>query len=116
MAKLLLLRQPKLWEKASMFSHMGLTASPPPGKEKSVIYNGAGQAGAQNEAQNRGGQGQLTNGVSPLQKQSTQRRKELGQKYKDLDQKTGQDQKEPGHCGPFMVAGAARTDNEAATK
>jgi RNA polymerase sigma-70 factor, ECF subfamily len=111
-----------------MFSHMGLTASRSPGKEKPVIFNGAGQnngAGRngigqaearQNEVRNRRGQGQRTKELGLLQKESTQRRKELSQNYKKSGQNQGQNRKEPGQDRPFIVAGATRTDNEAATK
>src|SRR5438270_3383564 len=100
-----------------MFSHMGLTASRSPKNGKALIYNGTGQAEAwQSEARNRGGQGKPAKELSLLQKESTQRRKELGQNYKGLGQKSGQNRKEPGPGRPFIVSGATRADNEAATK
>jgi RNA polymerase sigma-70 factor, ECF subfamily len=116
-----------------MFSHMGLTASRSPGKEKPVIFNGAGQNGAgqaearQNEVRNRRGQGQRPKELGQLQKESTQRGKELsqnykksgqtqGQNYKDLGQQPGPNRTGPGLGRPFIVSGATRTDNEAATK
>src|SRR3954470_5462641 len=50
--ELLLFRQPKLPEKASMCSHMGLAASRSPGKER-LLYNGAGQGLGRNRTEDQ---------------------------------------------------------------
>jgi RNA polymerase sigma-70 factor, ECF subfamily len=103
---------------------MGLTASRSPGEEQALIYNRAGQNGAgkdvaqhkaiqRNGAWNRGGQGQRSEQQSSNQKQSGQKSgQNPGQNQGQTQRQNG---KEPGAGGPFMVARATRTDNEAAT-
>ena len=97
---------------------MGLTANRSPGKEHVLsqygangIYNEAGKQVAGKDEARR-------NGVENRRRQAM-RRKELGQNQKDFqqepNQKPGQSRKEPSQDGPFMVSGATRTDNEAAT-
>jgi RNA polymerase sigma-70 factor, ECF subfamily len=104
---------------------MGLTASLSPGREQALIYNGAGKNGAgkaeawQNEASNGAGK----NGAGKAEAWQNEASRdgqgqqpgELSQNYRELVEKLGQNRKEPGAGGPFMVARATRTDNEAAT-
>lgn len=98
-----------------MSSHMGLTANRSPGKEHALVYNEAHVPGKdvavdevrRNGARNRGRQGQRRNELS-------QHQKEPG-KGPGQDQKLGQNRKEPGQDGPFIVARATRMDNVAAT-
>src|SRR5437764_967739 len=52
--------------------------------------------------------------TQPAQNQG-QRQKESGQNEGQNRQNQGQNREEPGQGGPFMVAGATRVDNEAAT-
>jgi RNA polymerase sigma-70 factor, ECF subfamily len=87
---------------------MGLTASRWRGKEQAqaVIYNGAGQ----NVVGQENGTGQES---GPESGPESGQHKALGQK--EPGQNQGQNQKDTGQSGPFIVARAARTDNEAAT-
>ena len=108
--QVLLLRQPKLREKASIASHMGLTASRWRDKEQAqdVIYNVARQkvAGQEN------GVGQESRPESGLhQKESGQT--ESGRKSGHSQR---QNQQEPRQSGPFIMARPSRVDNEPATK
>src|ERR1051325_10570181 len=112
-----------------MFSHMGLAASRWRGKEqavpnqsKAVIYNVAGQKngagqGARQERSPQSGLNQKDLGQTESGRKSGQTK---DQGRQELRQKSGhsqgQNQQEPGQSGPFIMAGQARTDNEAATK
>jgi RNA polymerase sigma-70 factor (ECF subfamily) len=109
---------------------MGFTASRLPGKKHVLVYNGAGKDetrrnGTRNLATNGilnwDGQGQRRNELSSHQRESggqPGRRQSWNQKEvkQKSGQNQGQNQTEPAFTGPFSVAGATRTDNEAATK
>jgi len=106
-----------------MCSHMGFTASRLRGREqavpyqaKAVIYNVAGQGSRQEPKPESGlhqkDLGQTESGPKAGNYQD-QNQPEPRQK---LGQNQGQNQIEPGQIGPFIMAGATRVDNEAATK
>src|ERR1041385_1941929 len=110
-----------------MFSHMGLTASRWRGKEqavqaKAVIYNvaeqknGAGQ-GARQERSAQSGANQQDLGQTESGRKSGQTKDQNRQELRPKSgHSQGRNQQEPGQSGPFIMAGQARTDNEAATK
>jgi RNA polymerase sigma-70 factor, ECF subfamily len=97
-----------------MCSHMGLASSRPPGEDKALLYNRAGQERRQKHP------GQNQKDAARQRKQLNQQ--EMGQNQQQLARKMGQtvaqkgqNRKEPGLGRPFMAAGATRVDNEAAT-
>src|ERR1051326_6587064 len=109
-----------------MFSHMGLAASRWRGKEqavpnqsKAVIYNVAEQknGGARQERSPQSGANQKDLGQTESGRKSGQSKDQSRQELRPKSgHSQGRNQQEPGQSGPFIMAGQARTDNEAATK